>query len=159
MTLGCWLRRVTVAKEKIEMNKRGIVTRNETEEGEEGERVRIRIRQCWKKGREIIEIVGLGDETAEVIVWEGKKLKVGKRVKVSKRNKYEGYTTGMGSRKVIRRDTIEEKRILVELSKDSVRGREMTCSIAAMIKRTLDIGGEIRVRGGNNNKDRVDINQ
>ena len=65
----------------------------------------------------------------------------------------------MGSRKVIRRDTIGEEGMLVELSKDSVRGREMTCSIAAMRKRTLDKGVEIRVRGGNNNKDRVDINQ
>ena len=48
---------------------------------------------------------------------------------------------------------------MVELSKDSVRGREMTCSIAAMRKRTLDIGEKIRVGGGNNNKDMLVINQ
>ena len=36
-------------KERIEMNKRGMVTRSETEEGEEGEKVRIRVGQCWKR--------------------------------------------------------------------------------------------------------------
>ena len=144
--------------EKIEMNKRGIVTQSETDEGNEGERIRIRVGQCWKRGKEIIEIVGLGDETAEVIVWEGNKIEVGRRVKVNKRNKYEGYTTGMGGRKVMRRETIGEEGVLVELSKDYVRGREMTCSIAAMRKRTLEVGERIRGRGITNNKNTMDVN-
>ena len=93
-------------KEKIIMNQRGIVLRGETEEGVDGETVNIRVGQCWKKGNEIIEIVGLGDETAEVIIWEGKKIEVGQRVKVNKRNKYRGYPMGMGARKVIRREEI-----------------------------------------------------
>ena len=58
---------------KIAMNKRGLVLKSETEEGEEGEVINIRVGQCWKRGKEIIEITGLGDETAEVMIWEGKK--------------------------------------------------------------------------------------
>ena len=57
-------------KEKIEMNKRGIVLLSETDEGVDGETVNIRVGQCWKTGKEVIEIVGLGDQTAEVIIWE-----------------------------------------------------------------------------------------
>ena len=59
---------------------------------------------------------------------------------------------------MIRRDAIGIEGILVELSKDSVRGREMTCNIAAMRKRTLDIGGEIRGKGCHNDKDRWGTN-
>ena len=45
--------------ERIVMNKRGIVLKAEGEGGEMGKLVPIRVGQCWKKGREIIEIVGL----------------------------------------------------------------------------------------------------
>ena len=101
-------------KEKIEMNKRGIVLLSQTDEGIDGETVNIRVGQCWEKWKEIIEIVGLGDETAEVIIWEGKQMEVGKRVKVSKRNNYRGYPMGMGARKVIKGTEIGMEGILVE---------------------------------------------
>ena len=38
-------------------------------------------------------------------------------------------------------DMIVEEGILVELSRDSVKGREMTCCVEALRKRTLGIGG------------------
>ena len=141
-------------KEKIEMNKRGIVLLSETDEGVDGETVNIRVGQCWKKGKEVIEIVGLGDQTAEVIIWEGKHMEVGRRVKVSKRNNYRGYPMGMGSRKVIKRTDIGMEGILVELSKDSVKGREMTCSIAAMRKRTLGLGEDMGKRSRRSKADK-----
>ena len=65
---------------------------------------------------------------------------MGQRVKVSRRNNYEGYPTGMGSRRVMRREMIGDEGILVELSRDSVKGREMTCCIEALRKRTMGLG-------------------
>jgi hypothetical protein len=129
------------------MNERGIVLEGETDEGREGKTIKIRVGQCWKRGKEIIEILGLGDETAEVMIWEGKRIEVGRRVKVNKRNKYEGYPMGMGSRKVMRREEIGEEGVLVELSKDRVKGREMTCNLAAMRTRVLELGKKIIKRG------------
>ena len=92
------------------------------------------------------------------MIWEGKKVEVGQRVKVNRRNNYEEYQTGMGSRRVMRRDTIGGEGILVELSRDSVKGREMTCCIEAMRKRTMGTGGKIerknktqRVKDGDGN--------
>ncbi len=62
---------------------------------------------------------------------------MGKRVKVSRRNKFEGYPTGMGARERMKRELIAEEKKLVELSKDSVKGREMSCEVM-----------EIRIWGG-----------
>jgi hypothetical protein len=81
-------------------------------------------------------------------------MEVGRRVKVSKRNNYRGYPMGMGSRKVIKRTDIGMEGILVELSKDSVKGREMTCSIAAMRKRTLGLGEDMGKRSRRSKADK-----
>ncbi len=54
--------------QKIIMNKKGILLRSETDDGIDGEVINIRVGQCWKRGKEIIEITGLGDETAEVMI-------------------------------------------------------------------------------------------
>jgi hypothetical protein len=54
-------------KKKIEINKRGIVTVEEDGEATTNVEVIARIGQCWKKGSEVIEIVGYNDKGAEII--------------------------------------------------------------------------------------------
>ncbi len=44
--------------EKIELNRKGIVFKGEGEEGEPGEMVPLRVRQCWMKEGRVMEIVG-----------------------------------------------------------------------------------------------------
>ena len=43
------------------------------------------------------------------MIWEGKKIEVGQRVKVNRRKNYEEYPTGMGSRRVMRREMIGDE--------------------------------------------------
>ncbi len=93
-------------RERIDMNRRGIVTRDEGDEGVEGCEVDLRVGQCWKVENEIWEIVGFNEEGCEVVKWEGKEIKENNRVKINKRDGYSGYPTGMGSATMVARGSI-----------------------------------------------------
>jgi hypothetical protein len=77
-------------KDRIKMNERGIVLKSEDGDPGTYAETELRVGQCWKRDKDIIEIVGMGTEECEIIRWEGKRIEVGKRVKVSRRNRYEG---------------------------------------------------------------------
>jgi len=129
--------RTRTKSERIEMNKRGIVMKKEGDEGVDGDEIDLRVGQCWKVGKEIWEIVGFNEEGCEVVKWEGREIKENNRVKISKRKAYEGYPTGMGSSMSASREEICSEGKLVELSKDSVKGKEVSCNIAKIRSRIV----------------------
>ncbi len=112
-------------EDRVKMNRRGIVLREEGEGGEIGGEIPARVGSCWRKGKKVNKIVGFNDRGVEVIKWEGKKIEVGKRVKLSRTNNYEGYTTLMGSRETMQLDEIGIEGMMVELGRDSVSGKEV----------------------------------
>ena len=97
----------------------------------------MRVGQCWKVGNEIWEIVGFNEGGCEVVKWEGKRIRENNRVKISRRDGYEGYPTGMGSSTTVTRKEVCAEGKLVELSKDSVKGKEVTCNIAKIRSRIV----------------------
>ncbi len=72
-----------------------------------------------------------------MIKWEGKEIKENNRVEISKRKAYEGYPTGIGSATTVTRKAICAEGKLVELSKDSVKGKEVSCNIAKIRSRIV----------------------
>ena len=81
--------------ERIDTNRRGIVLKEEGDRGNVGGEIPLRVGQCWMRQGEIVEVLGFNEEGCDIMKWEGKSLEEGKRVKVSKRNKYKGYPEGM----------------------------------------------------------------
>jgi hypothetical protein len=130
-------------KEKIEINRRGIVFREEGDEGMRGGEIPLRVGQCWLKDNKVVEIVGFDGENCEVIKWEGKGIKEGVRVKMSSRKNYEGYATGMGSKTIMSREEVCSENRLVELGKDSIKGREASCEVRAIREKRGILKGEI----------------
>jgi hypothetical protein len=111
------------------------VVREEGEEGMRGGEIPLRVGQCWLKDNKVVEIVGFDGEKCEVIKWEGREIREGSRVKVSSRKDYEGYATGMGSRVSMNRKEVCSENRLVEIGKDSVKGRETSCEVRAIRER------------------------
>ena len=73
--------------ERIEMNRRGIVTKGEGDEGADGCELELRLGQIWKEKGKLIEIFGFNGDRCETMKWSGK-IREGQRVRVKKGERY-----------------------------------------------------------------------